>query len=75
MLFIGFSVVLITMAAMKVDAESCKEMPHMFEKSHVCEIKWDLRVPAELGSKGAMSRGVPPTPQQQDEWGRGYGRQ
>lgn len=56
MLFIGFSVVLITMAAMKVDADSCKEMPRMFKKKKACvRSKAGLHIPVELGGKSAVS--------------------
>lgn len=61
--------VLITMAAMKVDADSCKEMPRMFKKKskkHVYEVKrgyafpwsWEARVRCPAGSPWPHDSGM-----------------
>lgn len=73
MLFIGFSVVLITMAAVKVDADTCEGMPRMFLKSHVHGVKQHLRVPVELGARVQCPAGTP-QPQESRRRGRGHGR-
>lgn len=59
MVFIGFSVVLITMAAVKVDADTCEGMPGMFSNSPVYGMKQCWCVPVELGARLQCPAGSP----------------
>lgn len=67
MLFIGISVVLITMAAVKVDADTREGMPRMFFKKPCAWSEVSLVCSSGAGSKGAVSCREPPAPGQQEE--------
>lgn len=66
MLFIDFSVVLITMAAVKVDADTCEGMPRMFLAVFMCSSGAGSKVQCPARS---------PQPQDSRRRRRGHGRQ